>query len=210
MHSTGSEDSFKAVLNRLLQASGRPLKEIAARAGITDGYLSLMRTGRREAPPLQVVRAIAQALGVGAGDQQKLLAAAEAARKGRRENRIAPTERYRATQAPGMSESSMSASEYLTWSGGPGTLTIEVYPRERLVRIGLRAARLAGEAEHEIELEVALYGGKASKPYGRFSMRPGSRYDTPLQAGVNRLECQWVNGSEGREPGRVTLVCKVD
>src|SRR4051812_20056184 len=101
MSTMSSGASFKDLLNKHLQASGRPLKDVARQADITDGYLSLLRTGKRGVPPLQVVENIGRALGLGASDLQRLRKAATADRGGKSEDRLAPSERYRAAPASG-------------------------------------------------------------------------------------------------------------
>jgi transcriptional regulator with XRE-family HTH domain len=59
-----SEDQFGATIETLMTESGVTYRELAARTGLSAGYLNHLVHGNRPVPSNDVVRTLAEALGV--------------------------------------------------------------------------------------------------------------------------------------------------
>lgn len=62
---------FSEWLERCLAEAGLDPKEAAARAGITQSYLSMLKTGRRTRPSAEKVVSLASVLGADPGEALK-------------------------------------------------------------------------------------------------------------------------------------------
>ena len=67
-------------LKRVREAKGLTQMELAGRAGVTNVYISLLETRKKRNPSLAVLRRLARALGVSAGELITLLEKQEDAR----------------------------------------------------------------------------------------------------------------------------------
>ena len=52
------------VLRRLRRKAGLTQAELAAKAGVSRGYIAAMETGHRKAPTVETLKRLAKALGV--------------------------------------------------------------------------------------------------------------------------------------------------
>jgi transcriptional regulator with XRE-family HTH domain len=71
LSSTSQETNFATWLNRYLEGTDADLTSLAAKAGISQGYLSMLRHGKRSHPSRQVVEALAAVLGIPREDALK-------------------------------------------------------------------------------------------------------------------------------------------
>src|SRR5215216_798385 len=76
---TADRTSFGNLLRRLRSAAALSQEELAERAGLSRNGISDLERGARQVPRLETVRMLADALGLGDGDRQALLAAARPA-----------------------------------------------------------------------------------------------------------------------------------
>jgi len=56
------------VIAALREAKAMTQRELAAKVGVTPGYLALLELGKRKNPSLDVVKKLARALGVPVGE----------------------------------------------------------------------------------------------------------------------------------------------
>jgi transcriptional regulator with XRE-family HTH domain len=59
-----SEESFGSTIESLMTEAGATYRELAARTGLSAGYLNHLVHGNRPVPSNEVVRTLAEALGV--------------------------------------------------------------------------------------------------------------------------------------------------
>src|SRR5947209_1115429 len=68
--------NFMELLEELREARAISKKDMAVRASLSPGYISLLTRGTRKAPSEEVVHALAEALGLGAKERIELFEAA--------------------------------------------------------------------------------------------------------------------------------------
>jgi transcriptional regulator with XRE-family HTH domain len=173
-----SED-FAALLDRYLEQTNTRLTEIAASAGISQAYLTMLRQGKRERPSRNVVEALASVLGIPLPEALKAAGLATGA-------------------FGGVVRFMTRPQNELLWScqieAGQVALRAEVQKKDDTVfQIRLRVTTVDGRSETKSHRLIHWFMDGQEQAAAGASM-DGVTFT--LQPGEHEFRCRWEGGEE--------------
>lgn len=190
LSSTSQKTDFATWLNRYLEETDADLTSLAASAGISQGYLSMLRHGKRIRPSRQVVEALATAFGI---PIEEALKAAGLSVPVRTRGSIQSAVRTR-----GRSRALASEESALGWScrieTGKVALQADVQQlAEDTFQVRLKMTPLAQGVENMKGCHVHwLMDGLEQAAINA----PAEGITFTLRSGKHEFRCQWEEGEE--------------